>query len=88
MVNKYSQKPDKVIDLHGYTRAEAAAMVQAILKDPGSTKILRCIVGRGIHSSGAPVLGEYIKNIAHQHGYNFRYAKRNEGGEGAIDIIF
>lgn len=48
--------------------------------------LVRIIVGKGLHSSEGPVLGDFVRNCLRDNDYDFKDAKINEGGGGAIDI--
>jgi DNA-nicking Smr family endonuclease len=87
--NKYARIPDRVIDLHGYTRIEAKAIVSSALMDAKAEELslLRFITGKGNSSPDKhPVLREAVKQQVMYLGYQYTYAKRDQGGEGALDV--
>ncbi len=87
--NKYAQVVQGELDLHGYYQDEAKTMVQDFLKEAekkGFSRV-RIIVGKGTHSSkGEGVLGNMLKSLLNKEGYDYTYAKIQDGGEGAIEV--
>ncbi len=88
MPNKYARIPQATLDLHQYTKQEADQAVLSFLQESEEAHhtLVRIIVGKGIHSKEGPVLGEYVRNLLHEHEYVFRDAKVTEGGGGAVDV--
>ncbi len=85
--NKYTQTPDKVIDLHGLTTDESEGILDAFIR--GSRRAhVRIIVGKGTRSVNGPVLPNFVKNYLARHDISFRQSKVQEGGEGALEVFF
>ncbi|MDP3057531.1 MAG: Smr/MutS family protein [bacterium] len=87
--NKYLEKIQAEIDLHGFTKNEANIALGNFLKDAENKKYkkVRIITGKGLHSeSGRGVLSEYIKKALESKGLKYSNAKISEGGDGAIDV--
>ncbi len=88
----YAMKPEKVIDLHGYTRDEAWNRLEAFVGDcyrRGIKKIL-IIHGKGNHSHGTnPVLGDMVKTFIEKDSRlgSSGHPDRNNGGSGATWVI-
>ncbi|MFT7557369.1 MAG: DNA-nicking Smr family endonuclease [Planctomycetota bacterium] len=88
--NKYEQIPDQIIDLHGYTQVEARAVVSSALMTARAESLsrVRFITGKGSHSQdGFAVLRESVKQHLAYLGYDYVYAKRDQGGEGVLDVV-
>lgn len=88
MPNKYPRIVQAELDLHQFTRAEAAIAVKDFLQDSqraGHT-LVRIIVGKGLHSQEGAVLGDFVRNWLRDNDYAFRGAKISEGGEGAVVV--
>jgi DNA-nicking Smr family endonuclease len=86
-----SLKPEAVLDLHGMT-AEAAESAIAAFLDASSRMGLEKVLiihGKGLHSSGAPVLKKAARRAieAHPAAGRFGEAKRTEGGSGALWVL-
>jgi DNA-nicking Smr family endonuclease len=88
MPNKYSQEPESTLDLHQLTKQESKPLVLEFLKtsEQEGLSIIRIIVGKGLHSKVAPVLGGYVRSLLREQDYDYRDAKVSQGSEGAIDI--
>lgn len=88
-VNKYEQRIDATLDLHGYYQADATSVLFEFLKeatDSGYKKVM-IITGKGIHSvNQQAVLKDLVEDILKHHGYSFTEAKMNEGGSGALVV--
>lgn len=87
--DKYEKSIDAEIDLHGYTREEARSAVSNFIREEqaSGSRHVRIIVGKGTHShDGESVLGPVVKGILVRGGYEYTYAKRAEGGEGALIV--
>ncbi len=87
--NKYSQTVQAELDLHGYYQDPARTMVQDFLRESGKNGLsrVRIIVGKGTHSAkGEGVLGNMVKSLLNKEGYDYIYAKIQDGGEGAIEV--
>ncbi|BDG09191.1 Smr/MutS family protein [Anaeromyxobacter paludicola] len=83
------------VDLHGLTRAEARAEVEAFLR-AARTAGKRCVLvvhGRGLHSDDqVPVLKEALKTWLAQgrfarHVLAFASARPSDGGTGAVYVL-
>lgn len=84
--NKYAYVPDRVIDLHGMTVADAAAALIDVLDNRGTQKV-RIITGKGNHSAGGVgLVRQEIKRLLAARTIPWKYAKLDQGGEGVIDI--
>lgn len=86
MVNKYEQKAEIEIDLHGYTTAESKEILDALLKEKKYV-IVRIIVGKGRHSVGGAVLPDFVRSYLHSHGVRYNQSKIGNGGEGALEVF-
>lgn len=87
--NKYSRKIDAMIDLHGYTKDEAEAMVREFIRlsEQRNYQYVKIVTGLGQHSaSGHGVLKEFIQAYLYNHALEYRVAKISEGGEGALIV--
>lgn len=86
-MNKYPRLPEKIIDLHGYTKAEAKDLLDGLLAT-GEFKHTRLITGKGLFRGTGPVLRTYVENYLRNNGIKFSYAKLYDGGEGALEVYF
>ncbi len=87
--NKYLPAVEAEIDLHEFTREEAALAVEDFLKKAKEKKYkrIRIITGKGLHSeSGRGILREYVKKILEHNSLKYSEAKIFEGGSGAIEV--
>ena len=80
MANKYEQKAEIEIDLHGHTTAESKEILDALLKEK-KYSIVRIIVGKGTHSVGGAVLPNFVRSYLHSHGIRYKQSKISNGGE-------
>lgn len=88
-MNKYLPILKDVLDLHEFSRENAAVAVENFLKNAKEKKYerIRIITGKGLHSKGGKgILKEYIKKILANNGLKYSDAKLFEGGSGAIDV--
>ncbi len=88
--NKYPQNINAEIDLHGHTIAEALAITEDFLdvSEEKGLRSVRIITGKGLHSEDpTKTIRGAVKEWLFAHGYEFRYAKQNQGGEGALVVI-
>ena len=83
-MNKYEQKPDRIIDLHGFTTAEAKFILDELLERGKGT--VRLITGKGDLRNG-PVLRSYVQEYLKKRGVTFRTAKISDGGDGALEVF-
>jgi DNA-nicking Smr family endonuclease len=86
-----SLKPQASLDLHGMTGEEAEAAIAEFLRTSsrmGLEKVL-LIHGKGLHSSGAPVLKKAARRAleASPLAGRFGEAGRNDGGSGALWVL-
>ena len=86
-----SMKPEAMIDLHGLTRDEAWARLEAFFADAygkGLQKVL-IIHGKGTHSDEEPVLNQMVRLFVEQnpHAGESGYAATATGGAGATWVI-
>lgn len=90
-MNKYYQPIEAELDLHQMTRDEARREVSGFIdeaKQLGYRKI-RIITGKGLHSeNGEGVLRPYVKDMLDAAGYEYQNARYDEGGDGAIEVLF
>ena len=85
MVNKYEQKAEREIDLHGHTTSESEDILNSLLKER-KYKHVRIIVGKGNNSSNGPVLPNFVKNYLNSHKIKFNQSKIQDGGDGALEV--
>jgi len=87
-MNKYPQQPQATYDLHGLRSWEVEDELIRIfgLAKESSHSIIHLIVGRGNNSQGAPVVRTLAQDWLVRYGYRYRFAKRQEGGEGVLVI--
>ncbi|MDR3200985.1 MAG: Smr/MutS family protein [Spirochaetales bacterium] len=82
--------PDK-IDLHGFTREEAALMLRDFLRNSvrGGLRKVLVIHGRGLNSPGEAVLPVLVRSELEQnpHVLDFGAAAPSEGGAGAMQVF-
>jgi DNA-nicking Smr family endonuclease len=84
-MNKYLRTPNKIIDLHGYTTAEAKIILDDLLKSDES--YVRIIVGKGNHTGGVSVLRDFVKKYFFSKNIHFNQSKIQDGGEGALEVF-
>jgi DNA-nicking Smr family endonuclease len=87
--NKYTQKIDAEIDLHGMTQTEARRELLLFLDEAASEpwQRVRIITGKGIHSeNGIGVLRELTETVLNSKGLSFVEAKIGDGGSGALVV--
>ena len=85
-MNKYEREPETEIDLHGYTTMEAKSILADLIKDREYNHV-RVIVGKGNNSAEGPVLKNFVKNYLREENIHFTQAKRQAGGEGALEVF-
>lgn len=86
----YTPQIDAELDLHGHTSYEAEDAVEEFLRDGSEEgwKRVRIIVGKGTHSpNNQAVLPDTVKSLLNKLGYTYTYAKLQDGGEGALEVI-
>lgn len=85
-MNKYLQKPEYILDLHGYTTSEAKEILRELLRDSNYSYI-RIITGKGLNSENGPVLPDFVKSFLNMHNIRFSRSKIGDGGEGALEVF-
>lgn len=83
-MNKYEQKPDRIIDLHGFTTTQAKFILDELLER--GKGLVRIITGKGDLRNG-PVLRGYVQEYLKKRGVTFRTAKISDGGDGALEVF-
>ncbi len=86
MVNKYEQQPGEVIDLHGYTTAEAEVILRDVMNN-SDHKHIRIITGKGNRSEFGPVLPNFVKSFLNARNISYRQSKLQDGGAGALEVF-
>lgn len=86
MGNKYEQKAQIEIDLHGYTTAESEEVLFDLIKKRIYTHV-RIITGKGTHSSDGPVLPNFVRSYLNAQGIRYNQSKITDGGEGALEVF-
>ena len=77
--------PSRIIDLHGYTTAEAKVALDELVRSQDS--YVRIIVGKGNHSENGPVLREFVKRFLLSKNIHFNQSKIQDGGDGALEVF-
>jgi DNA-nicking Smr family endonuclease len=87
--NKYSQKTEATLDLHGMNSWEAEEAIEDFLDQASASgyKKVQIIPGKGLHSAGGAVLPEVVREILSARNLRFSRAKINDGGSGAVDVF-
>ena len=85
-MNKYARTPDYVLDLHGYTTAEAEEMLDELMKNKKYAHV-RVITGKGTFRETGPVLRTFVRNYLAARSVRFNTSKIADGGEGAFEIF-
>ena len=85
--NKYQHIPEIVYDFHGYTTLECQNVIDDLIQEQ-EFKHVRFIVGKGMNSSGGPVLPNFVKNYLTENGIRYNISKLENGGEGALEVFF
>jgi len=87
--DKYLPVIDAELDLHGCFAEEARTETRDFLNNSrknGFSRV-RIIVGKGNRSQdGKGVLGDVVKSLLNEEGYDYTYAKIQDGGEGALEV--
>jgi len=89
--NKYPRAAEAELDLHGLTALEAEAELLNFLAEAKKKKYarVRIITGKGLNSpDGRSVLKPLVEDWLRAKHYQFTMAKMNEGGEGAVEVVF
>jgi len=85
-MNKYEQTPEHIIDLHGYTTAEAKLLLDTVFAFKKFSHV-RVITGKSTYRGKPAVLLPFVKRYVLEHGVDFRPAKPQDGGEGALEVF-
>lgn len=85
-MNKYEQKPEYIVDLHGHTTREAGEVLDGLVQSR-QYKHIRVITGKGTLRETGPVLRSYVQRYLKQRGIAFSTAKISNGGEGALEVF-
>jgi DNA-nicking Smr family endonuclease len=86
----YTPTIDAELDLHGCTASEARNAVEELLHEASVSKWsrVRIIVGKGMRSPlGIAVLPDTVKALLNQRGLTYTFAKLQNGGEGALEVL-
>jgi DNA-nicking Smr family endonuclease len=87
--DNYTPTIDAELDLHGQFADGARSLTRDFLNDSyrsGFSRV-RIITGKGNRSKdGVSVLGAVIKSYLNEQGYDYTYAKIQNGGEGALEV--
>ena len=86
MPNKYEQKAEIEIDLHGYTMLEAGNVLDDLFRE-AKYKHVRIITGKGKNSENGPVLPNFVRNYLNSRGVHYNQSKLQSGGEGALEVF-
>ena len=86
MSNKYEQRPEAEIDLHGYTMSEAGDILDDLFREM-KYKHVRIITGRGKNSENGPVLPNFVRNYLRDRGVRYNQSKIQDGGEGSLEVF-
>lgn len=84
-MNKYKQKPEHVVDLHGHTTREAGVVLELLLKER-KYRHVRVITGKGDLRNG-PVLRTFVQSYLKQRGVRCHVSKISDGGDGALEVF-
>jgi DNA-nicking Smr family endonuclease len=83
--------PEKILDLHGLDRAQAARTLSSFLDEcrRGGVRKVLIIHGKGMHGSGPAVLPRLVRDTLETHpaAGRFGLAERRFGGNGATWVI-
>ncbi len=85
-MNKYEQVPDYILDLHGYTTAEAKVLLDDVLKNNKYSHV-RVITGTGITRATGPVMKSFVQNYLDSKNIRNNPAKIGDGGDGALEVF-
>lgn len=99
MANKYAHfgEPEATLDFHDelvFDRATVKRMTESFIRDAVARGLqrVRIVTGKGLHSSGPPLVGPQVRRTLEQlrrEGAVARFAdaKVRDGGEGAVDVV-
>lgn len=79
-------EPDYILDLHGKTTSECKFILDDIIESE-DYEYIRIIIGRGLNSPNGPVLPYFIKNYLNSKDIKFTQSKKEDGGEGALEVF-
>lgn len=86
VVNKYERIPGLILDLHGYTVAEARLALDQLFASPAHSHV-RIITGKGAHRATGPVLQTFVKKYLGERSIRYNPAKIADGGDGAFEVF-
>jgi DNA-nicking Smr family endonuclease len=83
--------PEAVLDLHGLSALEAEERLSGFLSESARRGLRKILVvhGKGIHSSGEPVLGKTVRRILERSPFAAEFGRGSprEGGSGVSWVI-
>ena len=86
-----NMKPQAEIDLHGLTIREAEAQLDAFFLECNRKKLKKILIihGKGIHSTGEPILKKYVRTYLEKSPFagDSGVAAREYGGSGALWVF-
>ena len=85
-VNKYERIPGLILDLHGYTVAEARVALNQLVVS-GAYSHVRIITGKGAHRVTGPVLQTFVKKYLDARTIRWKPSKIADGGDGAFEVF-
>ncbi|KKQ35383.1 MAG: hypothetical protein US50_C0016G0013 [Candidatus Nomurabacteria bacterium GW2011_GWB1_37_5] len=85
-MNKYIQKPQCIIDLHGYTVSDTEEVLSELIAENQYSHV-RIITGKGLNSENGPVLGDFVKAYLNRRNIRYNQSKIQDGGEGALEVF-
>lgn len=85
-MNKYEQKPEFILDLHGQTTKEAGEVLDKVIGD-GEYRHIRVITGKGTFRETGPVMRTFVENYLENRDIAFKTSKLYNGGEGALEVF-
>ena len=85
-MNKYEQKPEFILDLHGKTTREAREVLDELVA-AGEYSHVRIITGKGLYRENGPVMRTFVENYLRQRDVEFDIAKLYNGGDGALEVF-
>lgn len=85
-MNKYEQKPEFILDLHGHTTREAGEVLDNLL-EAGEYRHIRIITGKGTFRETGPVMRTFVENYLENRDIVFKTSKLYNGGEGALEVF-
>jgi DNA-nicking Smr family endonuclease len=86
-MNKYEQKPEYIVDLHGYTTKQAEELLEEIISFK-KYRHIRVITGKALFRESGPVLRTFVQQFLKSRDIRFQTSKISDGGEGALEVFF